>query len=53
MFSGYCDNRITNYLRSQEYEVQHLLGKGGFACVYKAKCLHTHQDVAIKMVSEQ
>ncbi|KAH8419639.1 hypothetical protein KR222_011625, partial [Zaprionus bogoriensis] len=36
-----------------EYEVQHLLGKGGFACVYKAKCLHTHQDVAIKMIDKK
>lgn len=52
MFPEYSDNRIINDLCSQEYEVQHLLGKGGFACVYKAKCLHTHQDVAIKMVSE-
>ncbi|TDG42085.1 hypothetical protein AWZ03_011487 [Drosophila navojoa] len=36
-----------------EYEVQHLLGKGGFACVYKAKCLRTHQNVAIKMIDKK
>ncbi|XP_017840892.1 serine/threonine-protein kinase PLK4 [Drosophila busckii] len=36
-----------------EYEVQHLLGKGGFACVYKAKCLRTHQEVAIKMIDKK
>lgn len=34
----------------QEYEVMNLLGKGGFASVYKARCLKTHQLVAIKMV---
>ncbi|EDV40833.1 uncharacterized protein Dana_GF10707 [Drosophila ananassae] len=37
----------------EEYEVQHLLGKGGFASVYKARCLHTHQDVAIKMIDKK
>ncbi|KAL7734495.1 hypothetical protein ACLKA6_010814 [Drosophila palustris] len=36
-----------------EFEVQHLLGKGGFARVYKAKCLRTHQDVAIKMIDKK
>ncbi|KAH8258888.1 hypothetical protein KR038_012154 [Drosophila bunnanda] len=37
----------------EEYEVQHLLGKGGFASVYKARCLRTHQDVAIKMIDKK
>ncbi|XP_017042337.1 serine/threonine-protein kinase PLK4 [Drosophila ficusphila] len=37
----------------EDYEVQHLLGKGGFASVYKARCLHTHQDVAIKMIDKK
>lgn len=27
-----------------------LLGKGGFASVYRAKCLRTGMEVAIKMV---
>lgn len=34
----------------QDYEVGHLLGKGGFASVYKAKCKTTGMEVAIKMV---
>lgn len=34
----------------QDYEVQYLLGKGGFASVYKAKCRCSGQEVAIKMV---
>lgn len=28
-----------------------LLGKGGFACVYRAKCKNNGVEVAIKMVS--
>lgn len=34
----------------QHYEVLNLLGKGGFASVYKAKCLRTNHLVAIKMI---
>ena len=35
----------------QNYEVLDLLGRGGFACVYRARCLSTSQgEVAIKMV---
>ncbi|XP_013119238.2 serine/threonine-protein kinase PLK4 [Stomoxys calcitrans] len=36
-----------------EYEVLHLLGKGGFASVYKARCLKTNQYVAIKMIDKK
>jgi len=35
------------------YQVLNLLGKGGFASVYKAKCISTRQDVAIKMVDKK
>lgn len=34
----------------QEYEVLDLLGKGGFASVYRAKCRKSGMEVAIKMV---
>nr|XP_014089277.2 serine/threonine-protein kinase PLK4 [Bactrocera oleae] len=37
----------------EEYEVLHLLGKGGFASVYKARCTRTNQVVAIKMIDKQ
>lgn len=42
-------NFSTNYF-SQDYEIIQVLGKGGFATVYKARCLTRSQDVAIKMV---
>jgi serine/threonine protein kinase len=34
----------------QDYEVLNLLGKGGFASVYRARCLKTGIEVAVKMV---
>lgn len=34
----------------QEYEVLNLLGKGGYGSVYRAKCLRSGMEVAIKMV---
>lgn len=35
----------------KDYTVLDLLGKGGFACVYRAKCKNSGVEVAIKMVS--
>ena len=36
------------------YEVLDLLGRGGFACVYRARCLSTSQgEVAIKMIDKK
>lgn len=32
--------------------MKELLGKGGFACVYRARSRRTHQYVAIKMVGD-
>ncbi|CAH0553539.1 unnamed protein product [Brassicogethes aeneus] len=39
--------------RIEDYEVHNLLGKGGFASVYKARCLKTGIDVAIKMIDKK
>lgn len=36
--------------RIEDYEVLNLLGKGGFASVYRAKCLRSGMEVAIKMI---
>lgn len=34
----------------QDYKIIQVLGKGGFATVYKALCHSNNQEVAIKMV---
>ncbi|KAK0176155.1 hypothetical protein PV328_000320 [Microctonus aethiopoides] len=39
--------------RIEEYEVLNLLGKGGFASVYQAKCRRTGIEVAIKMIDKK
>ncbi|KAJ8921657.1 hypothetical protein NQ315_010566 [Exocentrus adspersus] len=39
--------------RIEDYEVHNLLGKGGFASVYRAKCLKTGIEVAIKMIDKK
>ncbi|XP_061650656.1 serine/threonine-protein kinase PLK4 isoform X2 [Phyllopteryx taeniolatus] len=36
-----------------DFEVLTLLGKGSFACVYRAKSLKTGQEVAIKMIDKK
>ena len=35
------------------YEIEHLIGEGGFAMVYKAKQLSTGQDVAVKILRSE
>ncbi|XP_034942136.1 serine/threonine-protein kinase PLK4 [Chelonus insularis] len=37
----------------EEYKVLNFLGKGGFAVVYRAKCLRTNTEVAIKMIDKK
>lgn len=36
----------------EDYDVLNLLGKGGFASVYRAKCLRSGMEVAIKMIDK-
>lgn len=40
------------YYTPQDYSVLDLVGRGGFACVYRAKSKHNGQEVAIKMVRD-
>ncbi|XP_014467426.1 PREDICTED: serine/threonine-protein kinase PLK4 [Dinoponera quadriceps] len=37
----------------EDYKVLNLLGKGGYGCVYRAKCLRSNTDVAIKMIDKK
>ncbi|EDO34707.1 predicted protein [Nematostella vectensis] len=37
----------------EDFQVLDLLGKGGFACVYRGRCLATGQEVAIKMIDKK
>ncbi|XP_038063268.1 serine/threonine-protein kinase PLK4-like [Patiria miniata] len=37
----------------EDYQVLNLLGKGGFACVYRARAINTGQEVAIKMIDKK
>ncbi|ELU12783.1 hypothetical protein CAPTEDRAFT_221177 [Capitella teleta] len=37
----------------RDYRVLNLLGRGAFACVYRAKSIATGQDVAIKMIDKK
>eukprot|EP00057_Strongylocentrotus_purpuratus_P014161 XP_011668635.1 PREDICTED: serine/threonine-protein kinase PLK4 [Strongylocentrotus purpuratus] len=39
--------------RIENYQVLNLLGRGGFACVYRAKTISTGQEVAIKMIDKK
>lgn len=40
------------FILSKDFQILELLGKGGFACVYRAKCLKSGFEVALKMVSD-
>ncbi|XP_037071368.1 serine/threonine-protein kinase PLK4-like [Pollicipes pollicipes] len=37
----------------EAYDVLNPIGKGGFACVYQARCKWSGRDVAIKMIDKQ
>lgn len=53
MRANSCDKAMNNgpHFLQKDYSVLDLLGKGGFACVYRAKCKNNGLEVAIKMVS--
>ncbi|CAK8697491.1 unnamed protein product [Clavelina lepadiformis] len=36
-----------------DYEVLNLIGRGAFACVYRAKCRRSGRDIAIKMIDKR
>ncbi|XP_065839173.1 serine/threonine-protein kinase PLK4-like [Oscarella lobularis] len=38
---------------SEDYKILELVGKGGFANVYRARCKHNGQEVAIKMIDKK
>ncbi|KAK6620461.1 hypothetical protein RUM44_006862 [Polyplax serrata] len=44
---------MENMQKIEDYEVGPFLGKGGFATVYRAKCLRTQSIVAIKMIDKK
>lgn len=44
--TGYSEN-------IEDYQVLNLLGKGGFACVYRARSNKTGQEVAVKMIDKK
>uniref|UniRef100_A0A182KGS1 Serine/threonine-protein kinase PLK4 n=1 Tax=Anopheles christyi TaxID=43041 RepID=A0A182KGS1_9DIPT len=44
---------LKHSLTETDYEVGEILGKGGFGCVYKARCLSSGYLVAIKMINKQ
>ena len=46
----YLVNEFNLHHVTQDYEVLDLLGKGGFATVFRAKSKRNHQEVAIKKV---
>ncbi|XP_068701948.1 serine/threonine-protein kinase PLK4-like [Montipora foliosa] len=37
----------------EDFQVLEVIGKGGFACVYRASCISTGQAVAIKMIDKK
>ena len=36
-----------------EYEVLNMIGRGAFACVYRASCKRSRRNVAIKMIDKR
>lgn len=47
------DSKVLFFFLVQDFKVLTLLGKGSFACVYRAKSMKTGLDVAIKTVQKK
>jgi len=41
------------YFFPQDFQVLNLMGRGGFACVYRARAVKTGEEVAIKMIDKK
>ncbi|MEE6461586.1 hypothetical protein FKM82_001330 [Ascaphus truei] len=50
---GGCVSRLSGERCIEDFKVLNLLGKGSFACVYKAQSINTGIEVAIKMIDKK
>ncbi|KAM4708221.1 serine/threonine-protein kinase PLK4 [Discoglossus pictus] len=48
-----CMSRLSGENSIEDFKVLNLLGKGSFACVYKAHSINTGIEVAIKMIDKK
>lgn len=44
---------ISWWLWLQDFQVLNLVGRGGFACVYRARSVKSGEEVAIKMIDKK
>ncbi|CAN2388851.1 positive regulation of centriole replication [Pristimantis euphronides] len=50
---GGCKPLLQGETRIEDFKVLNLLGKGSFACVYRAQSINTGIEVAIKMIDKK
>lgn len=54
LHQGYDLGIVNLFLSSfKEFQVLNLIGRGGFACVYRARSVKTGEEVAIKMIDKK